>query len=444
MPGPSFYSALARSILSGEASENAIVARLSVTLGRNWRWLRPLTRRYLNVFGTGLRPRRKEVTRFLRADNHLADAIHRYRDEIRIAAWLSESASMQPSPATADWKIPAIESIGLLANWLGLPPGELEWFADRKRLNTRKTPHVDGPLAHYHYRILAKDSGNIRLIEAPKQRLKRIQQTVLSDILDKIPPHSAAHGFVKSRSIQTFAAPHVGKRVVLRMDLKDFFPSIHGARIPALFRMAGYPESVADLLGAMCTNATPRRLWKILGREVDVERMAEARALYAWPHLPQGAPTSPALANLCFWRADCRLAGIARSAGAAYTRYADDLAFSGDKNFERTVARFSTRVAAILNEEGFAVHHRKTRVMRQGVRQYLAGIVVNEHPNVARADFDRLKAILTSCIRFGPKSQNRDGHANFRAHLAGRTAFVASVNPHRGARLRSLFAQIQW
>ncbi len=208
--------------------------------------------------------------------------------------------------------------------------------------------------------------------------------------------------------------------------------------------MAGYPEPVADLLGGLCTHATPRRFWKTLGKGIDVERMIEARALYAWQHLPQGAPTSPALANLCFWRADSRLTGLARAAGAAYTRYADDLAFSGDENFERGISRFAARVAAILEEEGFAVHHRKTRVMRQGVRQYLAGIVVNEHPNIVRADYDRLKAILTNCARLGPDTQNREAHPNFRAHLQGRVAFVASVNPTRGAKLRSLFTQIKW
>jgi RNA-directed DNA polymerase len=444
MPGPAFYSTLARSMLAAEAAENEIVARLNQTLGKNWRWIRPLARRYLDHFGSSVRPRRKDVVRFLHADDHLADALHRYSSEIRIAAWLGGPASMQPAPAAANWKVPPIESMGDLATWLGLTPSELEWFADRKRLNTRKTATVDGLLAHYHYRILVKDAGNIRLIESPKRRLKQIQQKILSDILDNIPTHPAAHGFVQSRSIHTFAAPHVEKHVVLRIDLKDFFPSIHGARIPAFFRMAGYPESVADLLGAMCTHATPRRLWRILGRGVNVGCMAEARSLYAWPHLPQGVPTSPALANLCFWRADCRLAGIARAAGAAYTRYADDLAFSGDERFQRSIARFAARVAAILDEEGFTVHHRKTRVMRQGVRQHLAGLVVNKRTNIARSDFDNLKAILANCVRLGPHTQNLDSHSNFRAHLEGRIAFIASANPQRAAKLRDLFMQIKW
>jgi hypothetical protein len=160
--------------------------------------------------------------------------------------------------------------------------------------------------------------------------------------------------------------------------------------------------------------------------------------------LPQGAPTSPALANLCAYRADCRLAGLAKSAGAEYTRYADDLAFSGGEAFARSVERFSTHAAAILIEEGFTVNHRKTRIMRQGVRQHLAGLAVNRRANVIRADFDRLKATLTNCIRLGPESQNREAHRNFRSHLDGRIGFVETINPAKGKRLRRLFEEIRW
>jgi hypothetical protein len=141
---------------------------------------------------------------------------------------------------------------------------------------------------------------------------------------------------------------------------------------------------------------------------------------------------------------DCRLTGLAKSAGAQYTRYADDLAFSGGKDFERCAERFSTHVAVILHEEGFRVNHRKTRIMRQGVRQHLAGLVINRHANVRRTGFDRLKAILTNCVRLGPKSQNREAHPSFRSHLEGRVGFVESINPAKGKRLRTILEQIAW
>jgi hypothetical protein len=146
---------------------------------------------------------------------------------------------------------------------------------------------------------------------------------------------------------------------------------------------------------------------------------------------------------LCAFRLDCRLAALANSAGAVYTRYADDLAFSGSADFARAARRFHIR-AAIAIEEGFRFHARKTRIMRAGVRRHLAGVVVNRHTNVARRDYDRLKAIVCNCVRHGPVGQNRGSHENFRAHLAGRIAHVAMLHPERGRKLRAIFERIAW
>ncbi len=160
--------------------------------------------------------------------------------------------------------------------------------------------------------------------------------------------------------------------------------------------------------------------------------------------MPQGAPTSPALANLAAYRLDARLAGLATAAQASYTRYADDLVFSGGESFARSIGRFPIHVAAIALEEGFAVQHRKTRVMRQGVRQRAAGVVINQKTNMARDDYDRLKATLHNCVQFGPHEQNKAGVADFRAHLAGRVAHANRLNPRRGERLTRLFERIAW
>lgn len=348
---------------------------------------------------------------------------------------------MRPIAAAAGWKIPRIESARGLAEWLRLSESELEWFADLKGIGERSG---EARLRHYWYRVLRKNSGGVRLIEAPKDHLKLIQRRILDEILDPIPVHPAVHGFVKERSVKTFAAPHAGRRVVLRMDLKDFFPSFGGRRIQAFFRTAGYPELVADLLGGLCANAAPPDVWKQAGFAMNGEEVFASRQLYGRPHLPQGAASSPALANLCAYRMDCRLSGLALAADARYTRYADDLAFSGNGQFERSVGRFAARAAAIALEEGFAVHHRKTRVMRHGMRQRLAGVVINQHVNVLRADFDRLKGMLTNCAHYGPESQNREKHSAFRMHLEGKVAYVEMINPQKGARLRKIFEKIEW
>ncbi|HEX3747379.1 MAG TPA: reverse transcriptase family protein [Bryobacteraceae bacterium] len=413
--------ALASAFVAGESTVDAIVERCAETLGRRWRWLRPLARRYVALAGRN-RSRHRDVRHFLSEDRGVLRAYSLYAGELNVVRRLVAT------PRTlGEWNLPAIVTPGDLADWLALTPGELDWFADLKALGYKR---ASPKLQHYRYRVIEKGGGAMRLIEAPKPRLKWIQQRILAGILEKIPPHPAAHGFVKGRSVKTFAAPHVGRNVVLRMDLRDFFPSISGARIQTVFHTLGYPENVADILGGIATNATPRNVLR--------------DPLYSRPHLPQGAPTSPALANFCLYRADCRLFGLAESAGARYTRYADDLAFSGGEDFDRPVERFAAHAAAILSEEGFAVHHRKTRIMRPGVRQHLAGVVANRKLNVWRADYDCLKAILTNCVRHGAASQNRDGHNDFRAHLEGRVSYVASLNPEKGKKLRVILERIVW
>jgi RNA-directed DNA polymerase len=436
---------LANAILGGEQERDAVAARLVHVLGRNWRWVRPLARRYADTLAGRIRPRRRDLINFLRVDPGLVEAAYKYGHKIKILHWITGPQPMQPVPAARKWDIPSIQTVGGLAEWLEVTPSELGWFADLKGLGYKRP---QARLGHYHYRVLAKTTGSIRLIEVPKSRLKDLQRRILFAILDRIPSHSAVHGFVKGRSIQTFAAPHVGQRVVLRMDLEDFFPGFAGVRVQSFFRTIGYPETVADLLGGLVTNAVPHNTWRDVikqpGFALGPGELWQVQSMYARAHLPQGAPTSPSLANLCCYRLDCRLSGLARSAGATYTRYADDLAFSGGEGFAGCVERFATQVAAILGEEGFTVQHRKTRIMRQSTRQHLAGLVTNQRVNVRRAQFDMLKAILTNCVRHSPDTQNRDAHPHFREHLQGRIAFIESINPEKAKRLRAIFDKITW
>ena len=438
----SLIRTLARSLLAGEFTPERMIERANRTLGRPWNWLPPLVRRILENFGEKKRPRLRELSRLIAEDRGFRSACSRHKRQLRIEHYVAGSPVMQPKPPATEWDLPALTTRGEVAQWLSLPNGELDWLAD---LRGWASKHSNAALSHYHYRILDKKPGGIRLLEAPKAKLKAVQRKILAEILEQAPPHPAAHGFVKGRSVKTFLESHVGTAVLLRMDLRNFFPSFRAARIQALFRTLGYPESVADTLGGLCMTAAPSSIWKhtdALNSSVD-ERL-EARRLYGKSHLPQGAPTSPGLANICAYRMDCRLSGLAKAAGAKYTRYADDLAFSGDSDFDRRVERFSLHVAAVVIEENFSVHHRKTRIMRRGVRQHLAGLVTNEKLNLIRPDFDLLKAILTNCARSGPASQNRAGHTDFRAHLEGRVAYAEQVNSQKATRLRATLNRIDW
>jgi retron-type reverse transcriptase len=155
--------------------------------------------------------------------------------------------------------------------------------------------------------------------------------------------------------------------------------------------------------------------------------------------LPQGACTSPALSNQVARRLDKRLAGLARKLEVAYTRYADDLTFSGDAPLQARLGYVMARVRHITQDEGFAVNVTKTRALRRNTAQRVTGLVVNEHPSISRKEIRRLRAILHRARFEGLDAQNRTGHPHFRAWLRGKIAYLAMVRPEIGARLRSQF-----
>ena len=424
---------LAESLLAGETGVAEFKERAAWTLGRRHRWIAPFCTRLFHRFGSSLsQSDRRKLVDWILDDAGYRSAWDAIRQP-RIAHYPLDPPRMSPRHGTlAACALPALPTSRDLADWLGIGTPELDWFADVRALNS-----IEGPLCHYRYEWVVKRFG-ARLIEMPKVKLKEVQRKILRGILDPVPVHRAAHGFLKGHSCLTYVGPHVGRDVVLRMDLRDFFPSISAARIRSLFATLGYPEMVAWLLTGLCTNAVPMRVARR-----GASSWLEAKRLGV-PHLPQGAPTSPALANLSALHLDFRLDALARSMDAEYTRYADDLAISGSGALRRKIGRVPMLVAAIALEEGFEVNHRKTRVMHGSDRQLLTGIVVNDRPNLRRTEFDRLKAILTNCVRHGPETQNRQRTPDFRAHLAGRLAYLESLNPVRAARLDRIFRSINW
>jgi hypothetical protein len=164
----------------------------------------------------------------------------------------------------------------------------------------------------------------------------------------------------------------------------------------------------------------------------------------AAPHLPQGSPCSPALANLCAFRLDLRLEGLAWVFGATYTRYADDLVFSGPASLRARFTALRAWVDGIAADEGFELHPRKVRCMPQHRQQRVTGVVVNDKANAPREDFDRLKAVLHRCALDGPAGQNHAKAADFRGHLLGHIAWIGQFSPTRKARLMRLFDRIDW
>ncbi|MDP2341690.1 MAG: reverse transcriptase domain-containing protein [Deltaproteobacteria bacterium] len=288
-------------------------------------------------------------------------------------------------------------------------------------------------LVHYHRFSIPKKTGGVRCISAPKARLKKAQQwlhdVVLARVADAASLGLDAHGFVPTRSVVTNALPHVGKHVVVNLDLKDFFPSITFRRVKGLFTALGYSPHVATIFALLSTE--PPRVPVV----VDGKRLHVALSDRV---LPQGASTSPAITNLLCRRLDKRAAGLARRHGFSYTRYADDLTFSSAQNDDVKLKVLLSQVRRVIVDEGLVENADKTRIMRRGRRQEVTGVVVNQRPAVPRDEVRVLRAILHRAGFEGLAAQNRKQiPGDFVAHLRGRIAWVQMVDRKKGDALRA-------
>jgi retron-type reverse transcriptase len=235
---------------------------------------------------------------------------------------------------------------------------------------------------------IPKRRGGVRTISAPSDKMKALQRRILYRMLNPLPMHPAATGFVRGRSIVDNAWPHVGQGVVINLDLADFFPTITSERVVAMFRGLGWDADSATILSRICT---------------DEDR------------LPQGAPTSPAISNLVCRKLDTRLAELAKRNGGQYTRYADDITISlpglgrnkrlrphkgksrlpkSDRLRKSPSRSLLTTIRQIIEEEGYAIQmKKKVRMQRPHQRQTATGLVVNQAVHLPRATRRRIRAM---------------------------------------------------
>jgi RNA-directed DNA polymerase len=315
--------------------------------------------------------------------------------------------------------LPVLATPADLANALGLTIARLRWLAFHTEVASR---------VHYISFTVPKRSGGTRTLSAPHRKLAAAQQWILRNILDRLPVEEPAQGFISGRSILTNARQHAGRAVVVNMDLEAFFPSIAFPRVRSVFARLGYSPAVATIL-ALLTTECPRRQVQYDGKTYHVATGPRG--------LPQGACTSPALSNQVARRLDKRLSGLAKKLGLTYTRYADDLTFSGDMTLNERVGYLMARVRHLAEAEGFAVNGKKSRVLRRNSAQAVTGLIVNDRPGVPRAEVRRVRAILHRARTEGLDAQNREDRPNFRAWLRGMIAFIQMVRPEIGGRLKS-------
>lgn len=319
--------------------------------------------------------------------------------------------------------LPVLNNAADVAAAIGVTTSELAFLA-----YDRAAASVD----HYSRFTIPKKRGGVRVISSPKRRLRVAQGWLLLSILEKLPVHEAAMAFRPGVSVVDNAARHKGRAVIVKIDLKDFFPSIRVGRVKGLFKSLGYNEGVATILGLLCTE-TPRvavtldgvRRWAAIGER----------------SLPQGACTSPAITNLLCRSLDGRLAGAASKLGFTYTRYADDLVFSHD-NKDAPVGILLSLVRDIVDAESFTVNELKTQILRPTDRQAVTGLVVNGgqgsetgDPRLSRRDLRNFRAFLHGCRTKGIEQMTQQIGKDAQSYASGYLAFIHMARPDIAAKI---------
>lgn len=313
----------------------------------------------------------------------------------------------------AENELPALDKPEQLAEALGVTIRQLKGMAYHRDAATN---------LHYVRFTIPKRDGTERPIWAPKKRLKAAQRWILHNIVERLPVHGAAQGFLVGRSILSNAKVHENPKLLLKMDIKEFFPTVTVKRVRGVFRRAGYRSEIATLLAQVCTEA-PREVVVVEGQTYYVSLGPRC--------LPQGAPTSPAITNALCLRLDRRLAGLAAKFGWRYTRYADDLTFSLPQEHKGPPKLGALMGCAkrVVEAEGFAVKEEKTRVHRTGGRQSVTGLVVNGDapPRVPRTLRRQLRSAIHK-VKTGAALKEGESLAR----LIGYAAFVYMTNPELG------------
>lgn len=269
----------------------------------------------------------------------------------------------------------------------------------------------------YSEASMPKKSGGVRTLHIPCLELKYIQRWILDNILNNIRISEFAMGFCENRSIVDNAKIHIGQECVINLDIKDFFPSVSFERVFRIFAYYGYTKEISFILSKLCTYQG---------------------------NLPQGSPASPCLSNITCLKLDARLSALATKYEANYSRYADDITFSGKQG----IKRISHIANEILADEGFMINDKKTRTAFSYQRQEVTGLIVNGDKIRVNKHYKRsLYQEIYYCIKFGMQNHMQKINCNkafYKEHLYGKAYFVSMVEADEGKKIFSLLEKIQW
>ena len=306
-------------------------------------------------------------------------------------------------------------------------------------------------------------SGNARFrtICAPDPQLLKVQKWLVTNVLNHATcvVHSASKAFAPDCTVVRAADPHCGARWLIKVDIQNFFESVSEIAAYRAFRTLGYQALVAFELARLCTrlgNLTPRRghaQWRRKKGPSSYRISKYSHSTGRMGHLPQGAPTSPMLANIAMSAADAEFETLAKAAGMTYTRYADDLVFSTrSKTFTRRLASgIVGSIYRILGKYGFSPNVAKTEIIPPRARKVVLGLLVDEHsPRLPREFKEKMRMHLYYLHKneIGPaRHAAKRGFisvAGMRNVLYGLAAFAMQIEPAYGARIRQSLDTIAW
>ena len=308
-----------------------------------------------------------------------------------------------------------------------------------------------GQPAYRTFRI-SKRSGGLRVISVPGPQLMKVQSWLTQHVLNKVQPHPASHAFFPGSSIVDCARQHAGSRWLVKVDIADFFGSISEIQVFRVFHELGYNKLISFELARLCTTLPAvsakhsMKAWQVRFPRRHIQFYAEKLI----GRLPQGAPTSPMLANLAMRKVDEELQRLADSFGLVYTRYSDDITFSTQGAFSRKqAAAVVKQSAAILKRQGLFPNRAKTAIVHPGARRVVLGILVDgDQPRLSRAFRDRLRQHLyyleTRGIMPHVEARGFDSAGGLYRHLRGLIDYANMVDqPYAEKQLLRLQA-LQW
>ncbi|MBC70828.1 MAG: hypothetical protein CMH47_00805 [Muricauda sp.] len=297
---------------------------------------------------------------------------------------------------------------------------------------------------HYYKRFkIAKKRGGYRIILSPNNELKYLQKWILINILEKIPSHKSCQGFDKNKSIKKNAEIHIGSECILKIDLLRFYDSINEKRVYGIFKSLGYHKNLAVSMAKICTVEVKENFLKAFTKnESDLKNKISSQKEGI---LPQGAPSSPKLSNLILRRLDQRLHCLAKKNGINYSRYADDLTFSGK---EEKLKELKKIIYMIIKDENFFINYGKTNFLKRGNRFFVTGLSVhNEKVTVPKKFKSNIEHHLYHCIKNGVIAHTKKNgieNRNFKDWLLGCICFINSVEPELGEDFFEKFNEINW